>query len=229
MAGQFSLVHAVREPTERSVTPPPVLLLLHGVGSNEQDLMALAPMLDHRFFVISTRAPFTLQHGSYAWYHVQFTPTGQIMNPEEAEASRFRILHFIDEVNDSYNVDPERMFIMGFSQGCIMSVAAALTEPQRFAGVVGMSGRLLPGIVDKAAPADELRGLPVFISHGTADQVLGIEYGRALNDALERLPVNLTYREYPMGHHVSNQSLSDIERWLSERLDSQEDWRNAPA
>jgi phospholipase/carboxylesterase len=201
-------------------------LLLHGVGSNEQDLMGLAPMLDRRFFVISARAPITLQHGSYAWYHVQFTPTSQIINPEEAESSRVRILHFIDEVNDSYNVDPDRLFIMGFSQGCIMSVAAALTEPRRFAGVVGMSGRLLPGIIDKAAPAVELRALPIFIAHGTADQVLGIEYGRALSEALEKLPVNLAYREYPMGHHVSNQSMSDIERWLSERLNSQEDWRN---
>jgi phospholipase/carboxylesterase len=65
----------------------------------------------------------------------------------------------------------------------------------------------------------------MLIVHGTADSVLNIEYGRAIRDALEKLPVNLTYREYPMGHHVSNQSLSDIQGWLSGRLDSLEDWR----
>ena len=199
--------------------------MLHGVGSNEQDLMGLAPMLDPRFFVVSARAPITLQHGSYAWYHVQFTPHGHIINPEEAETSRVRLLHFLDEVTDSYNVDPDRVYIMGFSQGCIMSVSAALTEPIRFAGVVGMSGRLLPDILDKAAPHEDLRGLPILIVHGTDDSVLSIEYGRAIRDALEKLPVSLTYREYPMGHHVSNESLGDIERWLSARLDSQEDWR----
>jgi phospholipase/carboxylesterase len=227
MASRFSLVHAVREPAERSAKAAPVLLLLHGVGSNEQDLMGLAPMLDSRFFVVSARAPITLQHGSYAWYHIQFTPTTQIVNPEEAEASRIRLLRFIDEINDSYNVDPDRLFIMGFSQGCIMSLAAALTEPRRFAGIVGMSGRLLPGIIDKAAPADELRGLPILVVHGTADQVLGIQYGRDIRDELQKLPVRLTYREYPIGHHVSQQSLSDINDWLSERLESREDWRAA--
>ena len=225
MSHRFSLVHAVREPVERSAKPAPVLIMLHGVGSNEQDLMGLAPMLDPRFFVVSVRAPITLQHGSYAWYHVQFTPHGHIINPEEAEASRELILQFVGEVTDSYNVDSDRVYIMGFSQGCIMSVSAALTEPARFAGVVGMSGRLLPDIVDKAAPAQELRGLPILIVHGTDDSVLSIEYGRAIRDALEKLPVDLTYLEYPMGHHVSNESLADIERWLSERLDSREDWR----
>jgi phospholipase/carboxylesterase len=225
MSKRFSLVHAIREPLQESDKPAPVLLMLHGVGSNEQDLMGLAPMLDPRFFVVSARAPITLQHGSYGWYHVQFTPTGHVMNPEEAEASRVRILRFVDEVIDSYNVDPDQVYVMGFSQGCIMSLSACLTEPRRFAAVVGMSGRLLPDVLHKAAPEDEIRGLPVLIVHGTDDSVLSIEYGRAIRDALEKLPVELTYREYPMGHQVTNESLGDIEKWLAKRLDSPHDWR----
>jgi phospholipase/carboxylesterase len=226
MTPKLSLVHAVREPVDRSALPAPVLLLLHGVGSNEQDLMGLAPMLDPRFFVISARAPLTLQHGSYAWYRFQLTPQGHLIDPREAEASRVGILRFIDEVVNSYNVDPDRVYVMGFSQGCIMSISAALTEPRRFAGVVGMSGRLLPDTLDRAAPEHELRGLPVLIVHGTQDTVLGIEFGRAIRDALEKLAVDLTYREYAMGHHVSNESLSDIEHWLSGRLGSGIDWRS---
>jgi phospholipase/carboxylesterase len=91
MASKFSLVHAVHEPNETSAKPAPALLLLHGVGSNEQDLMGLAPMLDPRFLIVSARAPITLQYGSYGWYHVQFTDDGHIINPEEAEESRVRI------------------------------------------------------------------------------------------------------------------------------------------
>jgi phospholipase/carboxylesterase len=199
--------------------------MLHGVGSNEQDLMSLAPMLDPRFFVISVRAPITLQHGSYAWYHVQFTETSQIINPEEAESSRLLLLKFLREVTESYNVDADHLFLIGFSQGCIMSLSAALTQPRLFAGIVGMSGRLLPGLLDKLAPEAELKGLPLHIVHGTEDRVLSIEYGRAIRDALEKLPVNLTYREYAMGHNTSHQSLQDIEQWLAERLDSNANWR----
>ena len=75
------------------------------------------------------------------------------------------------ELTRSYNVDPNRVFLMGFSQGCIMSLAAALTDPRRFAGVVGMSGRMLPGVVSKIAPPNQLAGLPIMIVHGTEDTV----------------------------------------------------------
>jgi phospholipase/carboxylesterase len=141
------------------------------------------------------------------------------MDPDEAERSRLLILKFVDELTQSYNIDRERVFLMGFSQGCIMSLAAALTMPQKFAGIVGMSGRLLPGILTKTAPEEQLRGLPMMIVHGTQDSVLTIDYGRAIRDALQELPVDLTYREYPIGHQVSQQSLADITEWLTERLD----------
>lgn len=225
---RFSLIHAVREPAGNSREPAPLLILLHGVGSNEQDLIGLAPALDPRFFVVSARAPITLGHGSYGWYHVQFNQGGHIIDAEEAEKSRLLILKFTAELVESYNVDPDRVFLMGFSQGCIMSLAAALTAPRRFGGVVGMSGRLLPDILTKAAPEKELRGLPVILVHGTQDSVLGIEYGRAIRDALQKLPVDLTYNEYPIGHHVSQQTLADVTEWLTRRLDGR-DWRSDPA
>lgn len=228
MAG-LSLVHSVREPLDATRDPAPVLILLHGVGSNEQDLMGLAPALDRRFLVISVRAPITLQHGSYAWYHVQFTGGGHVIDAAEAESSRLRLLRFVDEVIASYNVDEERIFLMGFSQGCIMSLAAGLTEPRRFAGIVGMSGRLLPDILTKAAPHEQLRGLPLLVVHGTFDRVLAIEYGRAIRDAMEKLPVDLTYREYPMDHGISDASFAFIGEWLAGRLEAGRDWREIGA
>lgn len=210
----------MREPGGHSPEPAPLLLLLHGVGSNEQDLMGLAPMLDSRFFIVSARAPNTMGHGSYGWYPVQFTATGHIIDPAEAERSRIRILQFVDELGESYNVDKRRMYLMGFSQGCIMSLACGLTEPRKFAGIVGMSGRLLPGVLEKAAPAEELKGLPVLIVHGTEDSVLSIDYGRGIRDELQKLPVDLTYKEYTMGHTVSQESLADIALWLSGRIET---------
>jgi phospholipase/carboxylesterase len=223
---RLSLVHAVREPSGKAPeTPPPLLILLHGVGSNEQDLIGLAPALDPRFYIVSARAPITLGQGAFGWYHVQFTPTTQIINPDEAESSRKLLLKFIDEVLEAYTIDPSRVYLLGFSQGCIMSIAAALTQPDKFAGIVGMSGRLLPNILEKAVPPGHLKGLPVLVVHGTADSVLSITEGRAIRDALQQLPVDLTYREYAMGHHVSEESLNDISDWLTARLDSP-DWRS---
>ena len=215
---QLSLTHIVRQPAVPSEGRPPLLVLLHGVGSNEQDLIGLAPSLDGRFLVVSARAPITLERGAYAWFHIQFTPNGIVIQPEEAEVSRLLVLKFVDELVETYGADPSRVYLMGFSQGCIMSLAASLTEPKKFAGVVGMSGRLMPEIEPQIAPPEQLQGLPMFIAHGTQDQVLPIAYGRGIRDKLQTLPVDLTYREYPMPHSVSPESLRDIATWLKTRL-----------
>ena len=92
----LSLVHLVREPIVE-VRNPPLLLLLHGVGSNEYDLFGLAPYLDERFLIISVRAPNTIGPRSYAWFDVDFTPQGPVIDPAQAEASREAVIAFLDK------------------------------------------------------------------------------------------------------------------------------------
>jgi len=215
----FSLTHLIREPRRRVEGRPPLLLLLHGLGSYEGDLFPLAELLDPRCFVVSARAPLTLQPGAYAWFNVQFLPHGLRIQPGEAEASRQLLLRFIDEVVAAYDLDPERVYLMGFSQGAIMSCSVALTEPEKVAGVIAMSGRILPEIADRTAAPERLRGLPFIVVHGIYDDVLPIAYGRASRNLLAGLPVHLTYHEYRIGHHTSPESLRDIAEWLTARLD----------
>lgn len=214
----LSLVHLVRQPMNEADTPP-LLLLLHGIGSNEYDLYGLAPFLDERFLIISARAPNTLGPESYAWFEADFTPQGPVINPEQAEASRKTLIAFLNEAVTAYRADPKRVYLMGFSQGAIMSASVALTQPELVAGVVLMSGRILPEIQPLIASHEELDGLPFLVVHGTADMVLPITHGRASRQLLSSLPVELTYHEYPMGHEVSQESLADVTAWLSARLD----------
>jgi len=213
----LTLDHVTLPPRQPSADVP-LLLLLHGVGSNERDLIQLAPYLDPRFFVISARAPITLAPGMYAWFEVQLDPVRPIINPQQAESSRQKLLTFIDETIETHGIDPARVYLMGFSQGAIMSFSVGLTRLEKVAGIVAMSGRVLPEIIPHIAPPEALAGLPIFVAHGTEDQVLPIHHGRAARDLLQRLPVALTYREYPIGHHVSDQSLADIAAWLTARL-----------
>ena len=214
----LSLVHLVSQPKVGASTPP-LLLLLHGVGSNEHDLFGLVPYLDKRFLIISVRATNTLGPGSYAWFEVDFTPQGPVINPAQAEASRLALITFLDEAVNAYDADPKKVYLMGFSQGAIMSASIALTHPQLVAGAVLMSGRILPEIQPLIASNEELSGLPFLVVHGTADMVLPISYGRASRQLLSSLPVELTYHEYRMGHEVSQESLADVTAWLSAQLD----------
>lgn len=215
---KLSLTHLIRPPQSEPATKPPLLLLLHGVGSHERDLFELAPYFDERFLIVSARAPLTLGHDSYGWFHVEFTPTGPVINPTEAESSRQQLLHFLSELVEAYQVDPQRIYLCGFSQGAIMSFSVALTQPRRVAGIVAMSGRILPEVLPLLAPPEALANLPVMVVHGLYDNVLPIQHGRASQQRLSELPVNLTYREYPMGHHVAVESLADIRQWLAGQL-----------
>jgi phospholipase/carboxylesterase len=214
----LSLIHLVRQPKNEAGAPP-LLLLLHGFGSNEHDLYGLTPFLDERFLIISVRAPNTLGPESYAWFDLDFTSQGPVINPKQAEISRETLITFLNEAVTAYGTDPERVYLMGFSQGAIMSASVALTQPELVAGVVMMSGRILPEIRPFIASKEELAGLPFIVVHGTADTVLPITYGRASRELLSWLPVELTYHEYSTGHEVSQESLNDVTTWLSAKLD----------
>jgi phospholipase/carboxylesterase len=215
----LSLFHHTAPPKSGLAGKPPLLLLLHGYGANEDDLFSLAPYLDERFLVVSARAPVTLAPMSYAWFNLGFTPQGVSINPEEAESSRLTLRKFIGEVVEAYQCNPNAVYLMGFSQGAMMSLAVALTFPGVAAAVVAMSGRLLPQTLTQIADEDALIGLPIFAAHGRRDTVLPISHGRDTRAKLSELPVELTYREYEMGHEISYDSLNDISEWLEEQLD----------
>jgi len=218
----LSLVHAVRPPAAPAGaegTRPPLLILLHGVGSNEQSMASLAMAFDPRFLVISARSPIVLGPNAFAWFHVAFTAQGPVIAAEEAAAGWAQVARFIDEAVAAYGADPERVYLAGFSQGAIMALAAMLTAPERIAGVAAMSGRLLPEVLPHAAAPERLRGKPVLVVHGVLDEKLGVHFARSAREQLERLSLALTYLELPMGHTITQESLDRVASWLGAQLD----------
>jgi phospholipase/carboxylesterase len=129
------------------------------------------------------------------------------------------LLRFIDELVEAYRLDPEQVYLMGFSQGASLGLRLALTRPDKLAGVAAISGMLLPELLPPAVPPEALEGLPVFLTHGTADPVVPSHRPHAGRDSLANLPVALTYREYLMGHELGDESVRDAAAWLKERLD----------
>lgn len=214
----LSLQHLVR-PAEGEAAKPPLLVLLHGYGSNEQDLFGLTPYLDARYLVVSARAPYTLMPGGYAWFELTFTPSGMTSDVEQAENSRTRLVQFIGEAVAAYDADPTQVYLLGFSQGAIMSASVLLTEPETVAGAALMSGSVPKEPLAGMAEAGRLRGKPVLILHGLYDDVLPIEHGHQSRDLFSTLPVDLEYHEYPMGHEISADSLNDLIAWLVDRLE----------
>ena len=128
---ELSLPHLVRQPEIASENPP-LLLMLHGYGSNEEDLFSFADWLPNSLLIVSLRAPFQLPPYGFAWYSINWDAAdGKLSDIRQAAESRNLIAKIIDEIIEKYKVDKSRICLMGFSQGAILSLATALTYPQK--------------------------------------------------------------------------------------------------
>jgi len=210
----LALHHLVREP-KLKLAKNPLLLLLHGYGSNEEDLFSFASELPDQYYVISARAPYSLQYGSYAWYSINFdADENKFSDHDQAIRSRDLIAHFIEELVANYPIDAASITLIGFSQGSILSYAVALSYPQKVQRVVAMSGYLNLDIVAPNYEKNNFSNLSIFASHGTVDQVIPVSWARKAKPILDTLGIATTYKEYPIGHGVSPQNFYDFKNWL---------------
>lgn len=193
----------------------PVLILLHGYGSNEEDLFSFAPELPDDSYVISVRAPYDLQPYGHAWYAIHFdADENKFSDNEQAKESVALIASFIDEIVKQYPIDTKNVTLIGFSQGAILSYATALTYPEKIARVVALSGYFNQDILPEVIDTKAISHLKFFVSHGTVDQVIPVDWARKAKPALENLGLEVEYQEYPIGHGVSPKNFFDFKNWL---------------
>ncbi|WPO77372.1 alpha/beta hydrolase [Flavobacterium sp. KACC 22761] len=210
----LSLEYKIREP-KAILDKNPLLLLLHGYGSNEADLFSFASELPDNYYIISARAPYDLQYGAYAWYAINFdADQNKFTDNVQARTSRDLIAGFIDELVANYPIDANNVTLIGFSQGSILSYATALSYPEKIQRVVAMSGYFNEEIIKEGFENNDFKNLKIFASHGTVDQVIPIEWARKTPAILEKLAIPVVYKEYPVGHGVSPQNFFDFRNWL---------------
>ena len=212
----LSLEYLIREPKIKKDFNP-LLLLLHGYGSNEADLFSFASELPDEYYVISARAPYDLQYGSYAWYAINFdADENKFSDHEQAKVSRDLIGTFIDELIKNYPINPKNINLLGFSQGAILSYGVALSNPSKIKNVIGLSGYVSEPILKVGFENNDFSDLGIFASHGTVDQVIPIDWARKSDDFLIQKGIVHTYKEYPIGHGISPQVFFDFKNWLQE-------------
>ena len=210
----MNLHYLIQEPKVKH-DKNPLLILLHGYGSNEEDLFSFATELPDDSYVISVRAPYDLQPYGHAWYAIHFdADENKFSDNVQAKQSVEIIASFIDEIVKQYPIDTENVTLIGFSQGAILSYATALTYPEKISKVVALSGyfnqEILPEVIDTKA----ISHLKFFVSHGSVDQVIPVDWARKAKPALENLGLEVEYQEYPIGHGVSPKNFYDFKNWL---------------
>ncbi|GAA3535394.1 hypothetical protein [Zobellella aerophila] len=217
-ATDLGLAHRVLHPRAAGQGKSPCLILLHGVGGNEAGLIDFGLRQNPRLTVILARGPLVFGPAQFGWFSVQFTANGPQIKPDEAEHARQLLVHFLAQLPDTYGVDPDNLWIAGFSQGGIMSASVALTRPELVGGFGVLSGRILPEIAPLIAGEQQLSELQALVCHGRQDGKLPVSMAHASRALLAQHKVPLTYREYDAVHELSPQMQADFVDWLATRI-----------
>ncbi|MBA4330169.1 MAG: phospholipase [Polaromonas sp.] len=207
----------LHRPAAPSVTDPWLLVLMHGVGSNEQDLFGLAPYVPANFHVLSLRAPYVMGPSAYGWFEFSVDAKGERRIDEAQEAaSRQLVAQTLAAASRQFKVPAERIVAGGFSQGGIMALSLLLTQPALVQAAMVMHSRLLPQVVPLMVPSEELQGKLLWLSHGTQDNVIPLAAAHQIRDLVKTLPVAMSYAEYPSAHEIIEEELVEAMGWLKE-------------
>lgn len=198
--------------------PEGLLILHHGRGSDENDLLTLGDALDpaRRLHVVTPRAPLALPGSpGYHWYRV---PRVGYPDPESFDAARRELGELHDELWQRTGLTPERTVLGGFSMGAVMSyVMGFSTERPAPAGIMAFSGFI--ATVEHWQPdLANRKSVRVFIAHGARDQVIGVEFARVAAERLREAGLPVEYHESEAGHHIDPREIPNAGAWLQATL-----------
>jgi len=192
-----------------------VIIMFHGYGSNKDDLFSFAKFMSPNFLIISVQAPIQMDYNSYCWWSLNYNNDMQLqMDIEEAENSLNELNRFIiEDLSVKYNFALNQVYLMGFSQGCMISYALSINFPKNYKKAVGLSGKIPHEIINFDEKFD-YSNHNFFCSHGINDQVIPIEIGRASDKWFSEKNINHKYLEFESAHGINPQNFEQMNLWL---------------
>ena len=197
--------------------PAGAIVLLHGRGTSERDLLPLLEVLepDRRLVGALPRGPLELPPMGHHWYIV---PRVGYPDPDTFNASYALLDGWLQGLAEKTGVSPERTLIGGFSQGTVMAWALGLGPGRpRPAGILAMSG-FIPTVPDFELSWENAKGLPIFISHGAADPVISVDFARDARDRAKAAGADVLYRETDVPHTVDPRIVPGLIEWVGKRF-----------
>lgn len=208
----FTFKHT--QPTEMDSTKKyPAIFLLHGMGSHEEDLPQLVQDFQEQCHIFSLRGPIT-QNPGYAFFTIQ-----EVGQPDRAIFDKvlMALQRFILEAIDEYQIDPHKVFVLGFSQGAVLAQSLAFVMGNLVTGIVALSG-YTPKFVMEEYAIRSVEHLHAFISHGDYDYVIPSQWGMESKEIFEQFGAKVTFKQYPDGHGVTPDNLRDLVAFLAQQL-----------
>ena len=213
----LSLPYLVNEPKIK-VPHLPMLVLMHGYGSNETDLFDLKENLPQHFLIVSLRAPMAMGNNSFQWFGME-TVNGKMQgNRKDIINSVTKVKAMISALLKKYHADATQIYLSGFSQGGMMSFEVGLTSPELLRGIAPMSGKIFEPLKASVKNTAALKNLSIFIGHGDADNRVAYSFAMEADTYLKQLGLHPELHTYPgMAHSINQQEVTDLSKWLSRK------------
>jgi len=213
-----TLRNIVKLPKSGATESAPLIIMLHGIGSNMHDLFSFADEIDDSFTIVSAEAPLPWGFGGWAWYEIDYSPMDGIAktNINQYYEALTTVEALIKEINRE--LKPSEIYILGFSQGAIISYGIALMKPELISGIIAMSGYLLEPLKVKIKSIEQSKQLKYFISHGIYDEVITIDKADDTSEYLSSVGIQHFYKKYNMPHSINRECLNDMLQFLNQQL-----------
>lgn len=192
-----------------------VLIMLHGYGSNYNDLISLSDFFGDDYLYISIQANHSLDPNSYCWWSLHFDSDHTLKSDfDQAKYSVENLNKFIQkEIITKYNINNKNIILLGFSQGAMLAYALSLNFYDIYKKVVGLSGKIQEEII-KPASNDKYKDHKFYCSHGIFDQTIPITYARKASDWFEKNKINHQFHEFDSQHNLCMENIEAVKNWL---------------
>ena len=192
-----------------------ILIMLHGYGSNYNDLISLSDFFGDDYIYISLQANHSLDLNSYCWWSLHFDVNNKIQsNFEQAKSSVESLNEFIQNgIVQKYNIRNENIILLGFSQGAMLAYALSLNFYDNYKKVIGLSGKIIEEIINLGSN-NKYKDHKFYCSHGLFDQTIPISSARKASKWFNKNKINHKYQEFQSQHNLSMENIEAVKNWL---------------
>lgn len=208
----MDLKYLVREP-ENITSKTTIMFMLHGYGSNEEDLFSFRETLPKDWIIVSYRAPRDTDFEGFSWYDINFMNPDEFIDIPQAEETLDALVESMMSITNHYGLTENETHLCGFSQGGILCYALAFRYPELFSKIACMSSYIEEKLINNkeiSKDKKKIQNLRFFISHGTEDAVIPLEWARKSAEKMYDLGPYFSFREYMSGHGVNQKNYMDL-------------------